>query len=43
MRGCGVLVGAQAGALLSTRIRGVWIMRGLAVAMIFVGIRVLTN
>jgi uncharacterized protein len=37
----GVLIGAQVGALLSQRVRGVWIIRGLAVALVSVGIRVL--
>lgn len=39
--GIGVLFGAQAGALLSTRVYGVWIIRGLAVALSLVGIRIL--
>jgi uncharacterized membrane protein YfcA len=37
----GVLVGAQVGAALSSRVRGVWIMRGLAVALGFAGLRIL--
>ena len=37
----GVLVGAQLGALLSSRVRGVWIIRGLAIALGLVGIRIL--
>ena len=37
----GVLVGAQAGARLSNRVRGVWIMRSLAIALGFVGLRIL--
>jgi len=37
----GVLLGAQAGALLSQRVRGVWIIRGLAIALASVGIRIL--
>jgi len=37
----GVLVGAQIGARLSSRVHGVWIMRGLAVALAFVGLRIL--
>lgn len=37
----GVLPGAQLGALLSTRMQGSWIIRGLAIALAFVGIRVL--
>jgi uncharacterized membrane protein YfcA len=37
----GVLVGAQLGALLSNRVGGVWIIRGLAIALGLVGIRIL--
>ena len=37
----GVLIGAQAGAALSTRVHGMWIIRGLAIALVFVGIRIL--
>ncbi|PIV20064.1 MAG: sulfite exporter TauE/SafE family protein [Deltaproteobacteria bacterium CG_4_8_14_3_um_filter_45_9] len=37
----GVLIGAPLGARLSNRVRGDWIMRGLAVALGFVGIRIL--
>lgn len=37
----GVLVGAQLGAYLSNRVHGDWIMRGLAIALGFVGIRIL--
>jgi uncharacterized protein len=37
----GVLVGAQAGAWLSSRVHGPWIMRGLAIALAAVGIRLL--
>ena len=37
----GALVGAQLGARLSARIHGVWIIRGLAIALGLVGIRVL--
>ena len=37
----GVLVGAQAGALLSSRVQGSWIICGLAIALGFVGARVL--
>ena len=37
----GVLFGAQVGAALSSRVHGVWIMRGLAVALGFVGLRIL--
>ncbi|MEW6052013.1 MAG: sulfite exporter TauE/SafE family protein [Candidatus Zixiibacteriota bacterium] len=37
----GVVIGAQLGARLSNRVRGVWILRGLAIALGLVGIRVL--
>jgi uncharacterized membrane protein YfcA len=37
----GVVLGAQVGARLSQRIQGVWIMRGLAIALGLVGIRIL--
>jgi len=37
----GVLIGAQVGAILSSRIHGRWIIRGLAIALGFVGIRIL--
>lgn len=37
----GVLLGAQLGAWLSERVRGKWIMRGLAIALGFAGIRIL--
>lgn len=37
----GVLLGAQVGAALSARVHGMWIIRGLAVALAFVGIRIL--
>jgi hypothetical protein len=37
----GVLIGAQLGARLSTRVRGVWLMRTLAIALATVGIRIL--
>jgi uncharacterized membrane protein YfcA len=37
----GVMVGAPIGARLSSRVQGVWIMRGLAVALGFVGLRIL--
>lgn len=37
----GVLVGAQIGARLSSRVKGPWIMRGLAVALGSVGVRLL--
>lgn len=37
----GVVVGAQFGAALSTRLRGAWILQSLALAIGFVGIRLL--
>lgn len=40
--GMGAVLGAQGGAQLSRRIRGVWLLRGLAVALALVGIRILT-
>jgi uncharacterized protein len=39
--GVGVLLGAQAGAALSRHVRGIWIIRGLAIALASVGIRIL--
>ena len=39
----GVIIGAQAGAHLSTRIGGKWIIRGLAIALLFVGIRLIVS
>jgi len=39
--GVGVLLGAQLGARLSTRVHGDWIMRGLAIALGFAGVRIL--
>jgi uncharacterized membrane protein YfcA len=39
--GIGVLIGAQFGAYLSNKIKGAWIIRGLAVAVAVVGIRML--
>ncbi len=39
--GAGALIGAQIGAKLSTRIHGKWIIKGLALALLFVGIRIL--
>ena len=39
--GVGVLAGAQIGAALSTRLHGKWIIRCLAVALVFVGVRTL--
>jgi uncharacterized membrane protein YfcA len=41
MLSVGVVLGAQTGARLSHRVGGKWILRGLALAMIFVGIRLL--
>jgi uncharacterized protein len=37
----GVLLGAQLGARLSNRVGGKWIIRGLALALVFVGIRLI--
>lgn len=37
----GVLIGAQFGARLSNIIHGIWIIRGLAIGLCFVGIRIL--
>ena len=39
--GIGVVIGAPVGAYLSDRVHGDWIIRGLALALGFVGIRVL--
>ena len=39
--GAGALLGAQIGAKLSTKIHGKWIIKGLALALLFVGIRIL--
>jgi uncharacterized protein len=39
--GVGVVAGAQVGAALSQRVGGVWILRGLAVALGLVGVRIL--
>ena len=39
--GMGVLLGAQVGAYLSNKIRGAWIIRGLALAVALVGIKML--
>ncbi len=41
--GAGALVGAQAGARLSTRVKGVWIIRALAIGLLFVGVRLLVT
>ena len=37
----GVIIGAQLGAALSSRLPGTWIIRVLAVALAFVGLRIL--
>jgi uncharacterized protein len=37
----GVLVGAQLGAVISTHVHGRWIIRGLAIALAFAGIRIM--
>lgn len=37
----GVVLGAQLGAALSHRVQGVWILRGLAIALCLVGVRLL--
>jgi hypothetical protein len=37
----GVIIGAQVGARLSSHVNSKWIMRGLAVSLAFVGIRIL--
>ncbi|MBW7907669.1 MAG: sulfite exporter TauE/SafE family protein [Kiritimatiellae bacterium] len=39
--GVGVIAGAQLGARLSSRVHGVWIIRSLALALAFVGLRIL--
>jgi len=39
--GAGVVIGAQVGARLSRRVHGPWIIRALAVALVFVGLRLL--
>jgi len=39
----GVIFGAQIGAHLSTRVGGKWIIRGLAIALLFVGIRLIVS
>lgn len=41
MLALGVLLGAQVGARLSNRVGGKWIIRGLALALVFVGIRLI--
>lgn len=37
----GVLIGAQLGAFLSDKVRGRWILRGLAIALFLVGLRII--
>ena len=37
----GVLIGAQVGAILSNRVKSEWIIKGLAIALSFVGVRIL--
>jgi len=39
--GAGALGGAQLGARLSQRVRGAWIIRGLAIGLVLVGLRIL--
>ena len=39
--GLGVMAGAQLGAYLSSRIKGSWIIRGLALGVIVVGVRII--
>lgn len=39
--GIGALIGAQIGAMLSSRVKGSWIIRGLAVALGLVGVRLI--
>lgn len=39
----GALVGAQVGAALSSRVHGSWIIRGLAIALAMVGLRILAT
>jgi uncharacterized membrane protein YfcA len=39
----GIVFGAQVGAYISRQFRGRWIIRGLAMALVFVGARVLTQ
>jgi uncharacterized membrane protein YfcA len=41
--GAGVLVGAQFGAALSQRVHGQWILRALALALLLVGVRLVTS
>jgi uncharacterized membrane protein YfcA len=43
MLAVGVVIGAQVGALFSTRVHGKWIIRSLAVALAVVGVRVLVQ
>jgi uncharacterized protein len=39
--GAGALAGAQVGARVSKRVHGKWILRSLAVGLMFVGLRIL--
>jgi uncharacterized membrane protein YfcA len=39
----GVVIGAQLGARLSNRVRGVWIIRSLAIALGLVGVRLIVS
>ena len=41
--GIGMLAGAQVGARLSNRIKGPWIIRSLAIALVVAGVRMLIN
>jgi uncharacterized membrane protein YfcA len=41
--GIGMLLGAQVGARLSNKVKGPWIIRSLAVALVVVGVRMLIN
>jgi uncharacterized membrane protein YfcA len=41
--GLGVMAGAQLGAYLSSRIKGSWIIRGLALGVIVVGVRIIIS
>lgn len=43
MIAAGVIIGAQVGARLSNRVGGKWIIRALAIALLFVGIRLIVN
>ncbi len=39
----GVIIGAQAGARLANHVRAAWILRSLAAALVFVGIRIVVG